>query len=283
LYIVLGISLLYAFAVGKTGRLMGLAGYKPFLVIGMVISVALLFVLRPKKNRDKSNIAISKSNIAAITLFLIIPIILSALVYFVFFTSSEGNIFGFMSNVASSTVTSFGGGEAYVSVADGMFVQGGLIEPDKFYTRLVPVANSLPGPILVKIVAGMGYLFGERIAGVEAGLALAACSSLLAIGACSAVAVLVMSLYDSVRRWEFIKNLKKYILQVICGMLLSTSCAMLYESMKITGGKNIAGFISFPAILALVYGIYLLHKKFHLHDVILLLMAAAASLGILIL
>jgi chromate transporter len=283
LYIVLGISLLYAFAVGKTGRLMGLAGYKPFLVIGMVISVALLFVLRPKKNRDKSNIAISKSNIAAITLFLIIPIILSALVYFVFFTSSEGNIFGFMSNVASSTVTSFGGGEAYVSVADGMFVQGGLIEPDKFYTRLVPVANSLPGPILVKIVAGMGYLFGERIAGVEAGLALAACSSLLAIGACSAVAVLVMSLYDSVRQWEFIKNLKKYILQVICGMLLSTSCAMLYESMKITGGKNIAGFISFPAILALVYGIYLLHKKFHLHDVILLLMAAAASLGILIL
>lgn len=283
LYIVLGTGLLYAFVAGKTGRLMGLAGYKRFLVIAMVISVALLFVLRPEKNRGKGNIVVSRSTIAAVALFLIIPAIMCALVGFVFFTSEDANIFGFLSNVVYSTVTSFGGGEAYVSVADGMFVQGGLIEPDKFYTRLVPVANSLPGPILVKLVAGMGYLFGERFSGTVAGLALAACSGLLAIGACSAVAVLVMSLYDSVSKWEFIKNLKRYILQVICGMLLSTSCAMLYESMKITGGKNIPGFISFPAILALVCGIYLLHKKFHLHDVILLLMAAAASLGILIL
>lgn len=282
-YIVLGVSLIYAFTAGKTGKLLGLAGYKSILLIVMILSVVLLFVLRPNKNKRKSNIAISKSTIAVIALFLVIPIIIGALVNFAFFMSSDENIFGFLANVVSSTITSFGGGEAYVSVADGIFVQGGYIEPDKFYTRLVPVANSLPGPILVKLAAGMGYLFGEQTGGAAAGWAVAVAASVLAIGSCCAIAVLVLSLYDSVKQWEFVSNLKKYILPVICGMLLSTSGAMLFESMKITGEKGIPGLISLPAIFILIFGVYFLHKKFHLHDVLLLLISAAVSLGVLIL
>jgi chromate transporter len=283
LYIVLGVSLLYAFTAGKTGKLLGLASYKSILLIIMILSVILLFVLRKNETRNKSRITISRSTLATIAIFLIIPIILGLLVNYLFFMSAEKNLFEFLVNVASSTITSFGGGEAYVSVADGIFVQGGFIEPDKFYTRLVPVANSLPGPILVKIAAGMGYLFGEQTAGAIAGWAVAAVAGVMAIGVCCAIAILVISLYDSVKQWEFISNLKKYILPVICGMLLSTSGAMLFESMKITGGEGIPGFVSLPAIFALIYGIYFLHKKFHLHDVLLLLISAAVSLGILIL
>lgn len=282
LYIALGVCFVYAFLTGKTGKLLGLAGYKGILLIAMIISIVLLFFLRPNKTKNKSNIVISKSAIAIIVLFLVIPIIFCLLINYLFFMSSDKSIFSFLGNVASSTVTSFGGGEAYVSVADGIFVQGGLVEADKFYTRLVPVANSLPGPILVKIAAGLGYLFGEQIGGAVAGWALAAASGTMAIGACSSIAVLVMSLYESVKQWEFISNLKKYILPVICGMLLSTSGAMLFESMKITGAKEIPGLISLPAIFILIYGIQYLHKKFHLHDVLLLLISAVVSLGILI-
>jgi chromate transporter len=57
---------------------------------------------------------------------------------------------------------------------------------------------------------------------------------------------------------------------------------MLFESMKITGAKEIPGLISLPAIFILIYGIQYLHKKFHLHDVLLLLISAVVSLGILI-
>ncbi len=283
LYIVLGLSLLYAFIAGKTGKLLGLAGYKSVLLIVMFLLVVLFFALRPNKNKNKGNLVISKDTIVVIALFLVIPILIGVLVKFAFFTSSDENIFGFLVNIASSTVTSFGGGEAYISVADGIFVQGGFIEPDKFYTRLVPVANSLPGPILVKVAAGIGYLYGEQAGGALAGWAVAVTSSVLAIGSCSAIAILVMSLYDSVKQWEFISNLKKYILPVICGMLLSTSGSMIFESMKITGGEGIPGLISLPAIFILIFGVYFLHKKFHLHDVLLLLLSAAVSLGVLLL
>jgi len=282
LYIVLGLSLLYAFMAGKTGKLLDLAGYKSILLIVMVLTVVLLFVVRPNKSRIEGNIAISKSTVIAIVLFLLIPVIIGVVVNYAFFATTGENIFGFLTNIVSSTVTSFGGGEAYVSVADGIFVQGGFIAPDMFYTRLVPVANSLPGPILVKIAAGMGYLVGaER--GAAAGWAVAITAGLLAIGSCCAIAVLVMDLYDNVKQWEFISNLKKYILPVICGMLLSTSGAMLYESMKITGEKGIPGVISLPAVFAMIFGIYFLHKKFHLHDLLLLLISAGVSLGALIL
>lgn len=283
LYIFLGMSLLYAFLAGKTSKRLDISGYKSILLIVMILLVVLLYLLRPNKNKNKSRIAISKSIIGVIALFLVIPIIFGLLVNFTFFKSSDENIIGFLVNIASSTVTSFGGGEAYISVADGIFVQGGFIEPDKFYTRLVPVANSLPGPILVKVAAGMGFLFGEQTGGALAGWVVAATASVLAIGSCSAIAILVMSLYDSVKQWEFISNLKKYILPVICGMLLSTSGAMIFESMKITSGEGIPGLISLPGIFILIFGVNFLHKKFHLHDVLLLLISASVSLGVLIL
>lgn len=65
-------------------------------------------------------------------------------------------------------------------------------------------------------------------------------------------------------------------------MLISTSAAMLFESMKITGGKGISGFISLPAILLSIYGLNFLHRKYGLHDVILLILSAVLSLGVLL-
>lgn len=280
---VFAFSAVYAFFVGKSGKALGLERYGSLFLICMLALVVLAFVIRRNKTGAKSRITFNKSDLIIVAIFLLIPLLMALAVQFSIPMSSEHNVMDFLAQVSSSTITSFGGGEAYVSVADGIFVQGGYIKPDEFYTRLVPVANSLPGPILVKIAAGIGYLFGEQGSGALAGWVIAMTAGAMAIGVCSALAVLVMSLYDSVKQWQFIANLKKYILSVICGMLLSTSCAMLYESMKITGEKGIPGFVSLPAILLSVYGIYLLHKKFHLHDVVLLLIAAAASLGILVL
>ena len=64
--------------------------------------------------------------------------------------------------IALSSITSFGGGEAYIAVADGYFVQPGYVDAGTFYTQLVPIANALPGPILVKVAAGIGYLTGGK-------------------------------------------------------------------------------------------------------------------------
>ena len=48
----------------------------------------------------------------------------------------------------------FGGGDAYLTIADGLFVQSGMVTDDYFYSQLIPVTNVLPGSILCKILAG---------------------------------------------------------------------------------------------------------------------------------
>ncbi|MEG1687229.1 MAG: chromate transporter, partial [Angelakisella sp.] len=144
-----------------------------------------------------------------------------------------GGSLQFLAKVCLSTLTSFGGGAAYISVADGIFVQGGYIAPEVFYTQLVPVANALPGPMLTKVAAGIGLVVGSA-ASPMTGWLLAGVSALTVAGSCSAVALLVMQLYDTIGQSALIRNLKLYILPVICGMLLSTSLSMVYESTKIT-------------------------------------------------
>lgn len=276
------LCLIYAFFKGKTGTVLGLDKFSSLILLAMIVFVVLAFVVRRNKSGNKSKISFNKSDLVIVGLFLIIPAIFVLVLKILLPIPAEHNVTDFLFKITSSTITSFGGGEAYVSVADGIFVQGGYIKPDEFYTRLVPVANSLPGPILIKIAGGMGFLFGQEAGGALAGWAVAIASGITALGACCAVAMVVLTLYDSVKEWAFITNLKKYILPVICGMLISTSGAMIFESMKITGDKGIPGFVSFPFIILFVYGIRFLHKKFHLHDVVLLLLAAALSLGVFI-
>lgn len=73
-----------------------------------------------------------------------------------------------------SSLLSFGGGDAYLSIADGMFVSSGMVDSTAFYGTLVPVANVLPGSILCKILAGTGYLVGlEKGGSVAIGLVVA--------------------------------------------------------------------------------------------------------------
>lgn len=45
---------------------------------------------------------------------------------------------------------SFGGGDAYMTIADGIFVGGGMITSQQYYNHIVPAVNVLPGSILCK-------------------------------------------------------------------------------------------------------------------------------------
>lgn len=74
--------------------------------------------------------------------------------------------------------------------------------------------------------------------------------------------------------------MKCYILPVICGMLISTSCSMVAESMKIAGEVGIGGLKALTGIVVAVELLWYLQKRFQLHDMLLLLGAAANSLFI---
>ncbi len=187
----------------------------------------------------------------------------------------------FFGLVTLSTLTSFGGGEAYVGVADGFFVAGGYVESSVFYAQLVPIANATPGPILIKLASGIGYVIGVEH-GVAAAWTVALCAGVLAVATCTAVAVLVMSAYQRAQHSAIVANLGRYVLPVICGLLATTSVSMLNEVAEIANRADLpAPAIVWPLVPAIAGVIWLRHRKL-LHDVFLLLICGGISLGVLL-
>lgn len=194
---------------------------------------------------------------------------------------SGGDGLRLLSLVAFSTVTSFGGGEAYVGVADGFFVAGGLVSSQVFYGQLVPVANALPGPILVKIATGVGYAYGTALGGPALGMVFALLAFCTSIGACCAVVIAVITGWTKAANSAFMVNLGRYILPVICGLLLTTSVSMINANVHIGQSAAVAAPLVAWGTIAAVGLMWFLHWRFRTHDLILLAAAGAASLGLL--
>lgn len=179
--------------------------------------------------------------------------------------------------VAASAVSSFGGGEAYIGVADGLFVRSELVDRDAFYTQLVPIANALPGPILVKVAAGVGYIVGAP-AGPLAAWALAGGATAASIGACCAAALPVLGAYERLRSHPVVVNIGRYILPVICGLLVSVCATMFHVSTDIAEGAGIQPGTFLTVLVLAVAVLTLLHLWTRVPDLLMLLVAGGASL-----
>ncbi len=190
---------------------------------------------------------------------------------------------GFMGLVALSTVSSFGGGEAYVAVADGFFVAPGIVDADAFYGQVVPVANALPGPILVKIAAGMAFSVGSEWGGPVLGVAAAVVATVVSVASCAAIAVSVLGIYDAARRSRFVRNVAAVILPVVCGLLASTAVAMLHASAGIADRTDLpaTAVVISTATLALV--VAALQPRLRVPDPIAIGFCALLSLSVVIL
>ncbi|HJE52400.1 MAG TPA: chromate transporter, partial [Tessaracoccus flavescens] len=101
----------------------------------------------------------------------------------------------FLGLVVVSALTTFGGGAAYVGVADGIFVGGEWVTSADFYGQLVPISNAMPGPILIKLAAAIG--FGTAASqGPLAAWTLGVAAAVVGLAACSVVAVIVMAVFE---------------------------------------------------------------------------------------
>lgn len=118
-----------------------------------MIVMVLIFAFRKfnffKRNNIKIKDTLSDLGYWVVFLFLVIcPIIMLDLQSFVF---------AFRSIV--SVLMSFGGGDAYLVIADGLFVDD-MVSEDTFYNNIISVVNILPGSILGKTLSCVGYYFG---------------------------------------------------------------------------------------------------------------------------
>ncbi|MDR2746107.1 MAG: chromate transporter [Treponema sp.] len=271
----------YAFFSGNYSRTMGwnLPGrVTPALMVLFCLAV---FLLR-KKTAGVSGIGdISfRKRMAGLFILLFLPALACVVSAAVFCPAPE--VFGFIARVCLSTLSSFGGGEAYISVADGFFVQSGFIPPEVFYTRLVPAANALPGPILIKIAAGIAFVFGFSAGSLPGACLMAAAAVSAALGICGALAVLAIVFYARLRDSRLAAGLTRCVPPVICGMLLSTACSMLCESIRIMAAGQIHPWISLAGIVGWVVLLFIAATRFsHVPDPVLLLLSACVSLALI--
>jgi chromate transporter len=189
----------------------------------------------------------------------------------------RGSALSFVLNGALSTATSFGGGEAYITIAENIFVDSGQISTSAFYERLAPIANALPGPILVKILSGIGFEIGRASGGPWIGALVAAAGFGAAIGVSNAVCIAIAAAYEAFSELELFKTLKQWVLPVISGLLASVSLAMAAESAKIAVSSGLSGTSGLALVTGLLLLIAFISRKLKANDLVMIISSALVS------
>jgi chromate transporter len=132
-----------------------------------------------------------------------------------------------------SSLMSFGGGDAYLSVAEGLFVQTGTISAGHFYGNLIPVSNLLPGSILCKVLSGTGYYvgYGVRHSLFDAGLLWFA-GFLVAVAGSGFTFGTVRLIYESLSELDVFKCLSKWIRPIVAGLLLNICLSLISQNLS---------------------------------------------------
>ena len=139
----------------------------------------------------------------------------------------------YLSNGMFSSLISFGGGDAYLTVADGLFVDTALITEDEFYGVIVPIVNLLPGSILCKTLSAIGYYIGYHNANMISEALLVALSGFcVSIAASCGVFAVIKYLYENLQQLEIFQIIRKIIRPIVSGLLLTVILSLIYQSRK---------------------------------------------------
>ncbi len=133
-----------------------------------------------------------------------------------------------------SALVSFGGGDAYLGIADDLFVQTGMFTVGEFYGTLVTVANILPGSILCKMLTGMGCLLGVRTTGMFPGGVLVAIAAMMCgvFFSCASY-MLVENVYRSSESAEVFTFIKNIVKPIVSAFMVSVMLTLITKDMSI--------------------------------------------------
>ena len=121
-------------------------------------------------------------------------------------------VFSYIWKSGISVLMSFGGGDAYLTIAEGIFVESAMITEQQFYGQLVSVVNILPGSILCKTLTGMGYFIGQNVGGnMIAGLMFAAVGFVTSVAVSCGFVSAVYYLYDALIKLNIFQTISKWI------------------------------------------------------------------------
>lgn len=174
-----------------------------------------------------------------------------------------------------SSILSFGGGDAYLSVADGMFVSTGMITESDFYGHLVSIVNVLPGSILCKTLAGVGYFIGyNQDQSLWSGYLVALSGFACSVAASGGVFCLIYYVYECFEKLDVFRLIRRWIRPIIAGLLLNVMLSMINQNLAVGVQYSFDTIITL-AITAVIYGIniWLYYKKKQSNGMLILVSA----------
>ncbi|MBQ6361225.1 MAG: chromate transporter [Lachnospiraceae bacterium] len=181
-----------------------------------------------------------------------------------------------------SSLLSFGGGDAFLTIAEGLFVQTDMVAEDYFYSQLIPVTNVIPGSILCKMLAGCGYFLGFHQHGsILQGILMAVSGAAVGIAASGMTFHFVDHLYGMFSHLPVFTEISRWIRPIIAGLLFNIALSLLTSNINMAGtiGCSRAPLWLLSATLPILY-VFLVGKK-HLSTgktlVILALLGIAAG------
>lgn len=190
-------------------------------------------------------------------------------------------IINFLANGFGSSLASFGGGDAYITIADGIFVEGGSLTESQFYNYLVPIVNILPGSILCKTLTGISYYLGFNLSGsVVLALVFALSGFAVSVAASGIVFCVIYHVYDNFEEVEVFQMISRWIRPIISGLLLNVLLSMFYSNLSAgsTNGLDIP-IVALITLFITGLNLYLLYAKKKSN---LVLIIVSAALGLLI-
>lgn len=253
-------------------------GFSTVEVLLVTLLGAIVYGLRPQRPKKK------KKQLKAIPLK---TIILEAGLWMLFLAVLSIPAFLLLSRRTAifdvcalfSSLLSFGGGDAYLTIADGLFVPD-FISGNEFYNHLVLIVNVLPGSILCKTLSGIGYAYGEAAGGsVWTGYAMALAGFACSISASCGIFFVIYHVYAWLERINVFVIIKKVIRVIVSGLLLTVMAGLIRSGLEMNSGENLPPF-AVLAMMFLLYGLNLfMFYKWKCKNLTMILVSLALSVA----
>lgn len=268
------VSFIYILCVGKAEIIHN--DIVTWTIRGVMLILTVYSLKRSGRKKGKKKRKVIKPIVKESLIWVLFAVLLSApaLIWFRLHTTS------FAIRGLASSLISFGGGDAYLTIADGLFVPD-YISEQMFYNNLVLIVNVLPGSILCKTLSGVGYAYGVSLGAgyLQAGF-MALTGFVCSVAASCGVFGVIYHLYEYLESVEIFMNIKKCIKVIVSGMLITVMTGLIQTSMQI----GTEGTYPWYTILIMIFGIYGLNvfllRKAKCKNVILIGMSLVLSMGL---
>lgn len=273
------IAFLFALVNGRAGILQSWA--LPLAGV-MIIMVAVSIIYDVVTKKDKTKKTPSKFDFKPLRNLLLFILIAVLLTVITFVASGDSETWLYAFRVITSSLSSFGGGEVYIGISEVVFVQTGFIPENIYSTQIIGIANTMPGPVIVAIVAGIGYTYGSIHHSIGFGWLFGFLGFALTITATALGALTLFMFFEFLKDSKRLQMAIKYIMPVVCGMLISTALSLLRQASSVLISVQINPFLSVGIVVSIFILMLFLNKKFRMNDFALLLIGAAGTTTTLI-